>query len=194
MRSFRQWKVQGCPPPEGHWFFQTPAPGAGNCRALPPTAAAAVWLHSSSGWFLETHATSVLHHPCQDSGPTITTILRVICGMSYHEFHETKVNGKLSAPSFPSFLWIMQSKLVSPVTQRMSFYREYQREKTCTVGFGWIDAHTHSHWPVGALVWIHLHILCRGRQISLNNIGNTTLGTQSLSPRQLCLCHQIRSP
>ena len=77
-----------------------PQPRSRDSRVLPPTAAMAVWLHTSSGWFLETQATSVLHPPRQDSGPTITTILRVICGISYHEFQsQMKVTSKFSAPS-----------------------------------------------------------------------------------------------
>lgn len=99
--------------------------------------------------------------------------------MSYHEFQsQMKVTWKLSAPSFLSFLWIMQRKLVRPEAQRMSFYHEYQREKTCTVDFVSIDGHTRSHWPVGAPMRIHLHIHCQGRQMSLNNIGNATLGPE----------------
>lgn len=94
---------------------------------------------------------------------------------------------EIVCPSFPSFLWIMQRKLVRPEAQRMSFYHEYQREKTCTVDFVLINGHTRSHWPAGAPMRIHLHIHCQGRQISLNNIGNATLGPKLVTKAAVSL-------
>lgn len=72
-----------------------------------------------------------LCHPLQDSGPTTPIVLRVICGTSYYEFQsQVKVSWKLSAPSFSSFLRIMQHKLIGPMTQKMSLYHKNQRKHT----------------------------------------------------------------
>lgn len=77
---------------------------------------------------LRSHTTS-LHHSLWDSGPIITTGLRITCGISCNKFQsQIKVSWKLSAPPFLSFLWRKQSKPVRPVTWKMSFYHECETE------------------------------------------------------------------
>ena len=145
-------------------------------------------MHTYSGWFLETHATSVLHHPHQVSGPTITTILRVICGMSYHELQSRWKWIRNYLPlSFPSFLGIMQGKLGRPVTQRMSFYHEYQRERKHAQLAVCPSMHINIHSGLWVCPCENTSIHCVKADKLAWNIGNTTLGTELVTKTAVSL-------
>lgn len=113
---------------------------------------------------LRSHTSSLLPHSPWDSGPIITTGLRILCGISCNKFQsQIKVGWKLSAPSFLSLLWKKQSKPVRPVTRKMSFYPECKTERTCAESHVWRCIHMH----VG--LWV---CLCEYTSVSIVPAGD----------------------